>query len=372
MILNFAVYSQIQSSNWNKTAECKKLRENLVMDIGILKRPTPTLFYRTLVQHALENTKATPLISALKKQKYHLIGEHSAVKRCKWLYESIVNGRQCYKQKFYGIKSHRCIQMTPSLYYCTQQCLFCWRAQSGDLQVTWDEMKNPNKDTPEEIITGCLKAQERIISGYKGNEKTDWRKFHEAQTPKHVAISLTGEPTLYEPLGDLIGAFHQGGLTTFLVTNGTLPKKLSSLSQEPTQLYVSVCAPNQEIYNSVCRPQFPRAWEKLNETLELLRSFRCPTVLRMTLVKEKNMNAVDGYAKLVKKANPTYIEAKAYMHIGFSGLRLGFDSMPSHAQVREFAAELAKQTGYKVLDEAPDSRVVLLSRLEKAIQVCPS
>ena len=96
----------------------------------------------------MDETAASPLLAALKKQKYHLIGAHSAVKRCKWLYESIVNNRPCYKQKFYGIQSHRCIQMTPSLYYCTQQCLFCWRAQSGDLQVTWDEMKNPAKDPP--------------------------------------------------------------------------------------------------------------------------------------------------------------------------------------------------------------------------------
>ncbi|MCW3983611.1 MAG: 4-demethylwyosine synthase TYW1 [Candidatus Bathyarchaeota archaeon] len=317
----------------------------------------------------MEKTALSQLLASLKKQKYHLIGVHSAVKRCKWLYESIVNNRVCYKQKFYGIQSHRCIQMTPSLYYCTQHCLFCWRAQSGDMQVTWDEMRNPNKDTPEQIVEGCFKAQEKIISGYKGNEKTDWRKFQEALRPKQVAISLTGEPTLYGPLGDLIGLFHQKGLTTFLVTNGNLPSKLSKLSHEPTQLYVSLCAPNEDVYNKVCRPQFPKAWKNLNESLELLKSFRCPTVTRMTLVKDHNMNEVDGYAKLIEKAQPTYIEAKAYMHIGFSGLRLGFDQMPMHGEVREFAEKLAEASGYRVIDEAPESRVVLLSRLKKPIKV---
>jgi tRNA wybutosine-synthesizing protein 1 len=317
----------------------------------------------------LEKNTVSSLSAALEKQKYHLVGSHSAVKRCKWLYESIVNDRPCYKQKFYGIKSHRCIQMTPSLYYCTQQCLFCWRAQSGDLQVTWDEMKIPSLDSPEEIIQGSFKAQEKILSGYKGNLKTNWRKFQEALTPKHVAISLTGEPTLYEPLGELIRTFHQRGLTTFLVSNGTLPSKLSKLSQEPTQLYISVCAPNEEVYKRVCRPQFPNAWAKLNETLGLLQSFRCPTVIRMTLVKEHNMGLVDEYAKLVERANPTYIEAKAYMHIGFSNLRLSFDSMPMHGEVKDFAGQLAEKTGYKVIDEAPESRVVLLSRREKPIQV---
>ena len=38
-------------------------------------------------------------------------------------------------------------------------------------EVRWDEMRNPNKDTPEEIVEGCFKAQAKIISGYKGNEK---------------------------------------------------------------------------------------------------------------------------------------------------------------------------------------------------------
>jgi tRNA wybutosine-synthesizing protein 1 len=317
----------------------------------------------------LENNAANPLLSALKKQKYHLVGAHSAVKRCKWLYESIVNGRVCYKEKFYGIKSHRCIQMTPALYSCTHHCLFCWRAQSGDMDVIWDEMKNPNKDTPEEIVAGCFKAQERIISGYKGNEKTNWRKFQEAMIPKQVAISLTGEPTLYEPLGDLMSLFHKKGLTTFLVSNGTLPSRLSKLNQEPTQLYISTCAPNEEVYRRVCRPQFPSAWQKLNETYELLQSFRCPTVLRMTLVRNHNMSQFADYARLVTKANPTYIEAKAYMHIGFSGLRLGFDNMPNHAEIKDFASKLAAETGYKILDEAPESRIVLLSRLEKTKKV---
>lgn len=230
-------------------------------------------------------------------------------------------------------------------------------------------MHNPNKDTPEQIVEGCFKAQEKIISGYKGNEKTDWKKFQEAQRPKQVAISLTGEPTLYEPLGDLIKLFHQKGLTTFLVTNGNLPSRLSRLSQEPSQLYVSLCAPNEEVFNSVCRPQFPSAWAKLNETLRMLQNFRCPTAVRMTMVKDHNMNLISQYAKIVEEANPTYIEVKAYMHIGFSNLRLGFDHMPMHQEVKDFAIKLATESGYKLINEAPESRVVLLSRLDKPIQI---
>jgi tRNA wybutosine-synthesizing protein 1 len=88
----------------------------------------------------------------------------------------------------------------------------------------------------------------------------------------------------------------------------------------------------------------------------------------MTLVKGRNTRFVDGYAELVEKANPTYIEAKAYMHIGFSGLRLDYDSMLEHGEVYDFAVQLAERTGYAIIDESVESRVVLLSKREKPIR----
>lgn len=229
-------------------------------------------------------------------------------------------------------------------------------------------MKLPKWDSPEEIVEGSIRAQLKILSGYKGNPKTNTRKFKEALTPRHAAISLTGEPTLYKPIGELIQAFHERGFTTFLVSNGTVPSALSNLSEEPTQLYTSVCAPDEETYRQACRPQVPKAWERLNETLELLPSFKCPTVIRITLVRGLNMKMADAYAKLIEKTNPTYVESKAYMHVGFSRLRLSYENMPSHMEIREFAAQLAKETGYDVIDESEESRVVLLSRLEKPIR----
>jgi len=262
--------------------------------------------------------------------------------------------------------------MSPALFYCTQQCLFCWRAQNGDLQISWNELNLPEWDPPEEIAQGILKAQNRILSGYKGHPKTDPQKFREAHRPRHVAISLTGEPTLYEPLAELIRTLHGQGLTTFLVSNGNLPHKLSTLGTEPTQLYISVCASNEEMFKHICRPKLAGAWERLNESLAFLPSFRCPTVIRSTLVKDLNMQDIDGYAKLVEKAQPTYIEAKAYMHVGFSGLRLDFDRMPSHKEVYDFALRLSEKTGYRILDESVDSRVVLLSKLEKPIRFTSS
>ncbi|MGD8565050.1 MAG: 4-demethylwyosine synthase TYW1 [Candidatus Bathyarchaeota archaeon] len=308
------------------------------------------------------------LLETLKKQKYHIVGHHSAIKRCRWFYETLVHDRPCYKQKFFGIKTHQCIQMTPTIFNCTQKCLFCWRAQSGDLKIEWDEMKIPIWDTPEEIIDGSIKAQLKILSGYKGNTRTDLKKFQEATTPRHAAISLTGEPTLYEPIGDLIERFHKRKFTTFLVSNGTMPSVLNSLSEEPTQLYISICAPNKATYKKVCRPQIPKAWEKLRKTLEILPSFSCPKVIRITSVRGVNMKDPEKYAKLLEAAEPTYIEPKAYMHVGFSRLRLDYKNMPSYKDMQSFALELAKETGFKIVDKSPESRVILLSRLEKPIR----
>ncbi|MDD5111641.1 MAG: 4-demethylwyosine synthase TYW1, partial [Candidatus Altiarchaeota archaeon] len=63
----------------------------------------------------------------LEKQRYKTAGSHSAVKLCHWAKKSILNEGYCYKQQFYGIQSHRCLQMTPAVAWCTHKCVFCWR-----------------------------------------------------------------------------------------------------------------------------------------------------------------------------------------------------------------------------------------------------
>ena len=75
------------------------------------------------------------------------------------------------------------------------------------------------------------------------------------------------------------------------------------------------------------------------------------------------------YAKMLQKANPTYIEPKAYMHVGFSRLRLGFENMPTYKVILLFANQLADETGFNILDESPESRVVLMSHLKKPIKL---
>lgn len=309
------------------------------------------------------------LLQLLKAQKYHMVGQHSAVKLCRWLHNTLVHGQPCYKQRFYGIRTHQCIQMTPAVFSCTMRCLFCWRAQSGDCGLRWEETTLPAYDEPEDVVEECVKTQVRLLSGYKANQKADPEMYREALRPRHAAISLTGEPTQYPKLSELISTFHRRGFTTFLVSNGTNPVALHDLDEEPTQLYISTCAPDKKTFQETCRPQVPEAWEKLKETLALLPSFECPTVMRITLARHLNLKNPELYATLVEKANPTYVEPKAYMHVGFSRLRLTYANTPSHQEIRDFAYALAEKTGYRVLDESTESRVVLLSRLEKPIKL---
>ena len=50
---------------------------------------------------------------ALEKASYEIVGNHSAVEICGWTKKGMKDGSSgCYKQKFYGIRSHQCTQMT--------------------------------------------------------------------------------------------------------------------------------------------------------------------------------------------------------------------------------------------------------------------
>ena len=92
----------------------------------------------------------------LKKQGYSLAGNHSAVKTCLWLGRSMKDEGSCYKSRFYGITSHRCIQLTPTL-MCNQGCLHCWRPTEIDVTAPTEW------DSAGAIARSCLAAQRELI-----------------------------------------------------------------------------------------------------------------------------------------------------------------------------------------------------------------
>ena len=297
----------------------------------------------------------TDVKRTLEKQQYRMHGDHAAVKLCHWMQQSLLKGRTCYKQDFYGISSHRCLQMTPVVNQCTHNCLFCWRVQSFEAtDVQWKG--------PEEILDHCIEEQRKLVSGFGGDPRCTREKWQESREPKHVAISLSGEPTMYPHLAGFIEVCHRRGMSTFLVTNGTLPEVLESLDPLPTQLYVTVAAPNEEIYKKLCVPRIKDGWERLNRTLELLPSLDTRKVIRHTLVKDWNVGWEREYAKLDERADPTFIEPKGYVFVGDSRRRMTIDNMPSPTMIREFSERLGGELGMEVLKERRDSRVAVLGR----------
>ncbi|MDR3205945.1 MAG: 4-demethylwyosine synthase TYW1 [Candidatus Methanoplasma sp.] len=289
------------------------------------------------------------------RQQYRLHKDHAAVKLCHWLKESLVHGRCCYKQDFYGIESHRCLQMTPAINECSHRCTFCWRVQDSDFEVReWAE--------PKEMLDALIAHQRMLISGFKGDPRCSRQMFEEASNPNQVAISLAGEPITYPYLSDFVKECHSRGMTTFLVTNGTYPERLEELDELPMQTYVTVAAPNKEVYGRICRPKVADGWERIIRTLELLPSLDTRTVIRHTLVKDLNMGREEDYARLDRIADPDMIEPKGYVFVGASRQRLSLSSMPSFDEVREFSSALGELVGMDILRERPDSRVLLMGR----------
>jgi len=314
------------------------------------------------------------LIEVYKKQGYHFVGKYGLVKPCRWLKISLKTRgeRFCYKQKFYGVPSHRCLQA--SVYPgCSQRCLYCWRTSAEDIGSSWKEIPPPpDLDEPEELLDLMIEEHRRIVSGYKGWPNVDVEMWEETRNPVHFTPSLVGEPTLYgaERLSRLFRyAFRKGFKTVFLVTNGTYPEVLENLDTPPSQLYISVSAPDEKTYKKVCRPRLSDGWQRVMQSVELFNSFNIPTVLRLTMVKGYNMHNPEGYAKIILKGEPTYVEVKAAMALGYFRKRLPIEAMPRHEEVREFAVKLAELTGYNIIDESLHSRVVLLSKLKSPIRL---
>lgn len=296
-------------------------------------------------------------VEKLESSGYRFVGSHNhaAAKICHWTKQSILDRGVCYKEKFYGIESHRCLQMAPAVPNCQQKCEFCWR----DLSYTQTQWEG-EYDDPKTIIDETIEAQNNLLCGFFGNDKANKEKLEESKTPTNAAISLAGEPMLYPEIDELIAEFNRRNFTTFVVSNGQCVDKLKNLENEPYQLYLSLDAPTKKIYDEVCQPQISEGWDNLNQSLDTLASFNSRTCIRTTCVKGRNMINPEKYGELIKKSNPDFVEIKAYMCVGSSRYRLTPDNMPTFDEVKSFAQKIGENCGKKIVNESEVSRVVLL------------
>ncbi|MBN1802728.1 MAG: radical SAM protein [Candidatus Lokiarchaeota archaeon] len=409
----------------------------------------------------VDNKITNKFVEAYTKTTYRIVGKnkHSAVKPCHWFEQRLMTGRDnrnCYKGVF-GVKSHLCLQNTPSIPFCNHQCVFCWRdVESGALgnefivepddpgliveeliKQQQDIVKNhlplkrylENYEVMIDIIHFMLKSKERqnvnSMYEYIGASKTKIergftllknREFirptdatlqnfeldgdiscclesreeiqelvdrelttpedimnahYEALTPMHAAISLDGEPFLYPRMSEYVEEFKKRHMTTFIVTNGTLPEKIEQLEVLPSQLYVTLPAYDEQSYKKICRPTIRGGWERLNKTLNLLQSLTCRTLIRLTAVKDNNINEqlIKKYAEIVKKAQPNFFEIKGFTLQAKALLikeRLKSDKevqdfFPSYEYLENIALEFERISGFPLIYSNKVSRDFLFA-----------
>lgn len=300
----------------------------------------------------------TPLVrQSLSKQGYRLVGSHSGVKLCRWT-KAMLRGRGgCYKHSFYGIDSHRCMEATPSL-ACANKCVFCWRHHTNPVGTEWKW----NMDPPEMIVENALNHHYKMINEFKGVPGVLRERLSEGLRVRHCALSLVGEPIMYPEIGRLVQLLHARGISTFLVTNAQFPDALRSLGPV-TQLYVSVDASSPEALKRIDRPLFPDFWQRFRDSLATLADKGQRTVYRLTLVKEWNMDEMQGYASLVELGKPDFIEVKGVTYCGESKRsNLTMGNVPWHEEVLSFVERLvALLPDYSIASEHEHSNCVLIA-----------
>merc|ERR1712226_1389243 len=96
------------TSNSDDFIHIHKKKKKGTIEISI---PENTVFekykkHKEMIEEELRNT--------LTKQGYKLVGSHSGVKLCRWTKSMLRGQGGCYKNAFYGIASHQCMESTPN------------------------------------------------------------------------------------------------------------------------------------------------------------------------------------------------------------------------------------------------------------------
>lgn len=310
--------------------------------------------------------KSSPTYTALTKQGYAIVGSHSGVKICRWTKSALRGRGSCYKFSFYGIKSHQCMETTPSL-SCSNKCVFCWRHGTNPVGTTWRWVVDP----PELIFNGVKENHYKKIKMMRGVPGVRAERFAEAMRIRHCALSLVGEPIFYPHINEFLAMLHGERISSFLVCNAQHPDQLAAL-QHVTQLYVSIDASNRESLRRIDRPLHRDFWERFQRCLDILRErrFRQRTVFRLTLVKGFNIeDEVSGYADLVEKGLPCFVEVKGVTYCGTStagSAGLTMANVPFYQEVCDFVTALEQELksrglGYGIAAEHAHSCCVLLA-----------
>ncbi|KAK3716169.1 Fe-S oxidoreductase [Vermiconidia calcicola] len=339
----------------------KPIKRSQTSDLEDLKAPIPVDFTTTTTTKQPspppKPTAPKPMVpvnspthTSLTKQGYTIIGSHSGVKICRWTKSALRGRGSCYKYSFYGIASHLCMEATPSL-SCSNKCVFCWRHGTNPVGTTWRWEVDP----PGMVFEGMKEGHYRKIKMLKGVPGVRAERFQQAMRIRHCALSLVGEPIFYPRINELLALLHGERISTFLVCNAQHPDHLAALDHV-TQLYVSIDASNKDSLRRIDRPLHRDFWERFLRCMDILREKRYQqrTVFRLTLVKGFNVeDEAEGYADLVARALPSFVEVKGVTYCGTStsaGAGLSMQNVPFYEEVSAFVLALESALERRGLD----------------------
>jgi tRNA wybutosine-synthesizing protein 1 len=244
--------------------------------------------------------------------------------------------------------------------FCANRCTFCWRGAKAPVSKDW---YGP-VDEPSDIIIDAHNAQQELLVGFKGHPNVNMPLYDQSKAPRHVALSLTGEPITYPKMKELCDEFHRQRISTFIVTNAQYPEAIEKIDY-CTQLYISLDAPTKELLKKIDRPLFEDYYERLLKSLDVLAKKAYRTCIRLTVIKDVNDTLIEEYAKLIRRGRPDFIEVKSYMHVGASRNFLQQENMPSMEDIRAFTAQLLEILDeYEYVNEQAASRVTCLMKKE--------
>ncbi|KAK8042581.1 Wyosine base formation [Apiospora phragmitis] len=210
-------------------------------------------------------------------------------------------------------------------------------------------------DPPELIFDGVKAGHYKKIKMMRGVPGVRSERFAEAMRVRHCALSLVGEPIFYPHINEFLAMLHAERISSFLVCNAQHPDQLAAL-KAVTQLYVSIDASNKESLRKIDRPLHRDFWERFQRCLDILREkrFKQRTVFRLTLVKGFNVDdEVEGYADLVERGLPCFVEIKGVTYCGTSssaGAGLSMANVPFYAEVTDFVTALDRKLKERGLD----------------------
>jgi len=101
------------------------------------------------------------IVQQLKKAKYG-VADHSTVELCHWTKKSFKNEGTCYKHKFYGISTHKCMEFSPAGMHCENRCVYCWRPMEFYDSLKMDERKVAE---PKDIMSKLMEERRKLIVG---------------------------------------------------------------------------------------------------------------------------------------------------------------------------------------------------------------